>query len=313
MSRKFETKHENATTQLLQDEGLSCPIPMDYVKLKDGSLHPVFRVESYLRIMSLHDKLPLLLGHTADLSLVKEFWNRVKCFDPGHKVFQEHAGREAQVIPCCLYCDEGRTLRKSTILVCNLQPVLGGNKEPTYDASEMHTNMKYSSWATRLLLFTMVKSTYKKNPESLYTTWESYAEELLRLWEHGVEVLFGRKKIRLYINVYAIKGDWPMLAKMGKLARFFGRKTRTRVQEAQGMCHLCLAGREGVPFHDFGDDAAWRATFLRHSPFKSNPPFACLPQHSAMLYRYDIFHCCHKGIHAELAGSGLVGHRCENV
>ncbi|CAE7837994.1 unnamed protein product [Symbiodinium sp. CCMP2592] len=137
--------------------------------------------------------------------------------------------------------------------------------------------------------------------------WESVATELLHLWTNGVELILNNAKVTVFICLTAIKGDWPLLAKLGCLERFFGRKTKSSNQDkAKGICHLCLAGKSGFPFHDCMDTALWRTTFLQHSPFWQPSPFACLPYHQPLLYRFDVFHVCHKGVLAELAGSGLV-------
>ena len=305
LHRKRKTKHENTTSKILKDMGLSCPMPMDQIEV-DGDLYPCFRVESYLRIFSLHNKLSLLLGHVNDFSLVEEYWTRYKAIDPNHPTFSYHGGREKFVIPCYIHCDEGRTLKKSSIMVCNLQPVLGSNPDPDYDSSELHTNMKLATWATRLLLFVMLKQAYKKNDRPLYAAWESVAAELARLFEEGCTLVVRNVRITIYVCVVAAKGDWPLLAKIGRLARFFGRKSSAA--NAQGICHLCCAGRASYPYHDYTETATWRATYLQHEPYKPRfvPPFSVLPQHSALWYRYDIFHTCHKGIFAELAGSAIV-------
>ena len=308
MHRKRQTKHENETSKLLKEQGLSCPIPVHYVDLPKNARHPVFRVESYLRLLSLHNNLPMMLGHVRDVSMVREFWSRYKRLDPTHIVFSHHAGREQFVIPCYLHADEGRTLKKSSIMVCNLQPALGGNPDPEYDPAEMHTNMKFMSWVTRLLMFVMLKKIYKKDWTPFYVVVESLAKELLHLFEVGIDLMFEGTSTTFYICLLDVKGDWPILAKLGALERWFGRKTRTSTADAKGICHLCLAGTSSHPYHDCSDTARWRDTLLKHSPFKrlQPSPFACLPQHGAMMYRFDIFHCGQKGILAELAGSGLV-------
>eukprot|EP00439_Symbiodinium_sp_Y106_P083279 s332_g23.t1 len=202
MRRKRQTKHENTTQAILKEFGLSCPIPLDYVDIGDQGQHEVFRVESYLRIFSLHDKMGLLLGHTQTFSVVKEFWHRYRGIDPQHPVFSYHAGREQFVIPCCLHADEGRTLRKSSVMVCNLQPILGGNPYPQYDPEELHTNMKFSSFATRLLMFVMLKKVYKKDSTPLQKVWASLAEELLHLFEQGVDLILGSQKMTIYLSLH---------------------------------------------------------------------------------------------------------------
>ncbi|CAE7352853.1 unnamed protein product [Symbiodinium sp. CCMP2592] len=264
--------------------GLSCPMPMDEIEV-GGDRYPCFRVESYLRVFSLHNKLSLLLGHVDDFSLVEEYWKRYKAIDPEHPTFSYHDGREKFVIPCYIHSDEGRTLKKSSIMVCNLQPVLGSNPDPDYDSSELHTNMKFTTWATRLLLFVMLKQAYKKNDRPLYAAWESVAAELVRLFEEGCTLVVRNVRITIYVCVVAAKGDWPLLAKLGRLARFFGRKSSAA--NAQGICHLCYAGRPSHPYHDYTETATWRATYLQHQPHKPTfvPPFSVLPQHSALWYR----------------------------
>ena len=300
MHRKRETRHENCTSQLLKEAGLSAPIPVNYVDVGTGVPHEVFRVESYLRLFSLHNKIPLFTGHVHDLSLVDLFWQRYKCIDPLHPTFTDHRGREKFVLPCYVHADEGRTLKKSAIMIFNIQPVLGGNPDAAYSQDEMHTNMKYHSFATRFLLSTMVKNVYRKNSEPLYRLADAIAEELL-------EVHLGKKRVTVFIALMAIKGDWPILAKLGKLERFFGRQTRTKASKPKGICHLCLAGQQDIPYHDTAASALWRQSYLRYDPYKSPPPFAILPTHGALMYRFDIFHTALKGVHAELAGSAIAG------
>ena len=306
MHRKRATKHENTTSQIPKDEGLSCPIPVDYVMLDGGVGHEIFRIESYLKLFSLHEKLPLLLGHVNNLGQISKFWSRFKKVYPSHPIFSYHRGREDHVLPVCFHADEGRTLKKSQIMVMNLQPLLGGNPDPAYDPDEMHMNFKYSSYATRLLMTVMCKRVYRKSFRPLKAVLDSIAQELLHLWTTGVEVQLAGKTVRLYMVAVACKGDWPILAKVGHLVRWFGRATRNAEDHAVGICHLCLAGKSEHPLHDCSEGASWRSTFLMHSPFSNDPStFAVLPYHDPLFYRYDIFHCGHKGIMAELAGSAL--------
>ena len=308
LHRKRATKHENRTQEIFKESGLSCPIPLAYVDIGGGRQHEVFRVESYLRLFSLHEKLPFLLGHVNNFDLVELFWLRYKAVNPKHCIYTTHAGREKFVIPCLFHADEGRTLKKSQIMVMNLQPVLGGNPDPEYDPSAMHNNFKYSTFATRMLLTVMVKKVYRKSSAPLDLVLDSIAQELLKLWTDGVEVQLGSCKVTLFIAVVSLKGDWPILAKAGQLARFFGRMTRNPENSSVGCCHLCLGGQTGYDLHDFGDGAAWRATYLLHNPFKSGraSAFSILPYHDPLWYRFDIFHTAHKGVLAELTGSALV-------
>ena len=305
MHRKRLTKHENETSKLLQKEGLSCPIPIQYADIGTGSQHEFFSFESFIRILSLHQRLPLLLGHVNDFSMVAEFWDRYRIIEPAHPIYTTHANREKYVIPCFLHSDEGRTLKKSQIMVFNLQPVLGGNPEPEYDVNEMHTNMKFHSFATRFLLATMCKKVYRENSQPFYKLLEAIAADLLRLWEKGVEVQFREKSVRLHVCVVAVKGDWPALAKMGCMERWFGRAVKKRDAHGAGICHLCLAGCPDIPFHAIDREAEWRKTVLTVDPFKTPSPLSCLPNYGPMLYRFDVFHTAHKGILAELAGSAL--------
>ena len=63
MHKRRKTGHENRTPQLLREAGLTCPIPINYVDIGNGVSHPIFRVQDYLRVLILHNKLPLFLGH----------------------------------------------------------------------------------------------------------------------------------------------------------------------------------------------------------------------------------------------------------
>ena len=306
MHKRRKTGHENRTTQVLQEAGLTCPIPIDYVDTGNGVLHPIFRVQAYFRVLSLHNKLPLLLGHQANLALVEEYWTRFKAIYPEHPIFEYHKGREKFVIPVAFHADEGRTLKKSQVMVANLQPILGGNSSPEYDDEEMHHNFKFSTYCTRFLMFVMLKTVYRKSLDPFYKVLDSIAEELLELWQHGVDIFLKGRKLTLYVCLVAVKADWPLLAKLGRFQRFFGRKTRLLNAAAKGICHLCRAGQDNVPYHDYMANATWRASYLQDEPYDGNPPFSNLPWHNPLMYRFDIFHVGHKGVFAELAGSAIV-------
>ncbi|CAE7288493.1 unnamed protein product, partial [Symbiodinium pilosum] len=152
----------------------------------------------------------------------------------------------------------------------------------------------------------MLKKVYKKSLAPFYKVLDSIAEELLQLWRYGVDIFLKGRKLTLYICVVAVKADWPLLAKLGRFQRFFGRKTRLLNAAAKGICHLCRAGQDNIPYHDYSQNAAWRPTYLQDEAYDGNPPFHDLPWHNPLIYRFDIFHVGHKGVFAELAGSAIV-------
>ena len=69
---------------------------------------------------------------------------------------------------------------------------------------------------------------------------------------------------------------------------------------AKGICHLCSAGQNNIPWEDFFSRAPiWMGTCFKDAPFKQATPFSRLPHvpgQIGSLFAYDTFHAIHLGV-----------------
>ena len=263
-----------------------------------------------LRVLALHGKLPALWGgNQSAVEVLAKFWRRFRQLHPSHAIYTYHKNRLHQVLPLMLHADEGETLKKAGLMVISWQSPVGAGISTQTEPTDMPLNYVGSSFKTRFLISVLLKRLYTKQvKESLDSLMSIIATDLKQLFEQGLRLDFpDGKHQHYYVAWVGLKGDWPIQQKLGHLQRHFSRLT-TNEQVGVGICHLCEAGRPGVPLHDFSEHAAWRTTFLRTSPFETMGPLADVPQTASpeMMLRYDPFHTLHKGCFAELAGSGLV-------
>ena len=114
------------------------------------------------------------------------------------------------------------------------------------------------------------------------------------------------KKSRSGAESPGLKGDWPMLPKLGNLKSHFGCQADT-LSDKSSICHLCKAGTLGFPYSDHTVDAVWYKTYLQQRPWTTPSPLMQLPTLPApeKFYQFDVFHCMHKGLLAELTGSAI--------
>ncbi|CAE7211121.1 unnamed protein product [Symbiodinium sp. CCMP2592] len=276
--------------------------------------HPVLRVKDFLQALAESNKLPLMWGSTNNDSyaeVLPKFWRRWKTHDPQHAVFSHHRGHMAQVLPLQLHGDEGETLKKTGVMILNWQSPIGFGLAGSDDSpSAMSLNYLGNSYATRFLYTVCHKKSYAKDKSYVLTgIVQGLAEELVDLFYNGVTLNLGGKETTFYAALLGLKGDWPIQARVGNLTRHFARKAVYKVSaDTSGFCHLCRAGEQGYDANDYSQNAAWRETFLKVPPWTSEGPLCRVPQSPAKEYmhKFDIFHTLHKGVFAELSGSGLV-------
>ena len=313
LHRQSRTKHESSSSKYFEKRGLSCPIEIQQLDVGDGTMHPVLKVTDFLQALAEANKLPLLWGSTNNESyteVLPKFWRRWKAHDPLHAVFSEHKGRMAHVLPLQIHGDEGETLKKTGVMILNWQSPIGfGLAGSDDDPSAMSLNYVGNSYATRFLYTVCHKKSYAKEKSYVLSgIMQGLSEELVDLFHNGITVNLGGRKATFYVALLGLKGDWPIQARLGNLSRHFARKGVFKVSDKSGFCHLCRAGEQGYDPNNYGRDAAWRDTFLKFPPWNSEGPLCRVPQSPAkeFIHKFDVFHTLHKGVFAELAGSGLV-------
>ena len=310
MSRASKTRHENQTEALYIQQGLSAPIPISRVDLPKLPGHPYFKVSDYLRVFTEQEKLHLLMGGEVCFDKIAEFWRRYQAVCPEHPIYKKSESCRRFQIPVLLYADEGQTLKKQAIMIVSFQPALGNgtlsNQHHRPNDDGMGLNFAGSSYATRFLLSCLLKNKYRKSAETFDELIRVFVHEFNLVFEEGIAVSLASGNHKLGLSVIGVKGDWPILTRMGYLHRHFGRLAFGADRE--GICHLCMAGTVGVPFHEYDEHAKWIPTYLQCSPFsREDGPLSQLHQSPAQerTLMYDMFHVCHKGVFAELAGSAI--------
>ena len=107
-------------------------------------------------------------------------------------------------------------------------------------------------------------------------------------------------------------GDWPFLVKAFSLNRCFSNvsKQGSSKQRPKGICHCCLADRDGFPFEDFESRSPrWRQTINQVSPFGGDPALLKLPHDQANAPSFlgqDVFHGWHLGAAKQFLASAIV-------
>ncbi|CAE7251665.1 unnamed protein product [Symbiodinium sp. CCMP2592] len=292
-------------------------MPLTTKKLCGDRDHQVISPVDYVRELAANNKLENLTGGEPLKSTLRDFWERFQYLRPDHPALAHGVEACACSVPILLFGDEGRALKKQAAMVLGWEPMLGfGCMTHCTDDPESHhghkLNFDGSTYKTRMLYTIMHKKTYgsKKSGNkylmSLVDCWASDHAEAMQ----GVVVQHGPETIRVHLIPVGIKCDWPALVKLGQIKRSFYCDA---VPHGKGICHLCMANTAACP--DYSGDG-WKETMQHSEAFTA--PWDAVPAlvsqlcpgldewQQAAFYRLDLFHICHKGVMAELAGSGLV-------
>ena len=313
LNRASTTKHEHLSRKAFEDAGLKVKAPVSLLELGLKRPLPWLKVSDLIRTMALHEKLDKCLFGGCGPNGLNKFWNNYRRLWPEHPVFRRMSSDDSLWVPIYLHADEGRYLKKEQILLFNFQSALGFGTSLSRDAGQnleesQGVNILGSCYSTRFLIGTLLSQHYrKKNRDGhrLQALLNAITTDILEVYTHGVQVNFHGKWVTLYVVPLGLKGDWPMLAKLGNLSRSFSRKGRPKPDSC--VCHLCGAGAPGVPYHDHEIGAAWYESYLKTRPWTTPSKLMRLPTLPSpeQFYCFDIFHVCHKGIYAELAASAL--------
>ena len=235
-------------------------------------------------------------------SMLLVFWRRYSRICPGHQVFNGSV-QLRRSIPCYIHGDDGRSFKKSGVLLINLQGALGAGSAPFHKKHKsraefmtncMGLNIGGHSYGSRLLYYSMQRKFFAKQPEVFDHLLDNLANQLLKL-QQG----FTWGNDSWHIIVLGVKGDLPWLTKAGGFQRHFLRAQRVRnpKEPPAGICFLCHAGRSQVPYEDFRDDALWVPDGC-DLPWARQPSLLKLyhdPDCPSSFYKLDIFHNFHGG------------------
>lgn len=222
---------------LFRKYGLALPLEISTLKCGLFHLHYIC-LTSWFRYL-LNDFSHLLLGgfnidDPKATLLLKSFWESFRVANGDHWVFSQHGANLQKCVPYYLHLDEGTSLRKSAILVFNLQAAWGSETKSEFEnrfasesgrtdsdmarfmlESQCH-NQRGSSLLTRFLITAIPKRWYTKKNDFVYDKFlTTIAGECLKL---ALESTNG-----MFMVCLGVKGDAPALAKAGHYTRSFLR------------------------------------------------------------------------------------------
>ena len=274
--------------------------------------HPVIFPSSYVKSLAEAGKLCNLTGGQP-LSCLTSFWEKLRPLRPQHPVYRLPKETWQHIIPVYLIADEGRGFKKSQIMVLGSEPVLGEGCEAEDAITSLESlklNFRGNTFKTRQLYTVVPKKCYNKDAGPLNNLVNQWADDWHKCFS-GLELQHEDETIELRMAVLGLKADWPALSKLGRLDRSFAREA---YPSGFGICHLCMANSSQCPswhHHDLRT-APWIATMrtaeLPWKPARESGLTARIPMETGRKQRFylvDIFHTCHKGVHADLAGSGI--------
>lgn len=328
LARIPEKNSERDLHRLTSKFNLTLPIPLSEFRVGNQSFH-YLKMSDWIRFLLERNLWHHLAGLDAPNAEKCQqswlgFWARFRKVRPKHEVFQ-FPGKDLS--RCCaflLHGDEGRSVRKSAILVLAAHSILGYGIRTSSSACEkdLHRlNYKRNTWVTRYLLGVLPKGNYSNltGEESDMEVGEAnvyeallnvIAQDLRELFETGVvSPLDGHRYFLCIVNVM---GDWPFIQESGNLYRSFfnAAKHANCVSTPKGICHRCLADRPGVPWEDFeSDEPAWVATQNTELPFTRRPVLLQVPhvpEDPAELFAWDLFHTWHIGAGKSFLGTAIV-------
>ena len=316
----------NEFHRVLQQHGCSIPVPLEYVDLPSQKDVPFIRLSSWVSYLGRSQRLHYLTG-TADAKLRKalclEFWRRYERIRPGHPIFKlarEGGVRLETAIPVLHHGDEGRSYRKTPVMVVSTHGMLGrGCRQAKLQAglpikeTAMDMNFVGSTVTTHFIFAALPASLYKTHPEALDKMLSIYAEDARELALSGIDVLENGQREHISLWNIGVKGDLPYLSKAGHMSRTFSVVPRQSASKkfCNGICWACLAGKEGLresyPFEDLSEHPKWLATVGKDPGLDLEGPLLAIPHEDAtLLFRPDLWHSMHLGAGKTFIASSIV-------
>ena len=322
LAKCSEKNSERDTHRLTQNVGLTLPIPLSPLKLDCGEISFLKGTDwaSFVMRYNLWHNLCGLKkpDHDRCRAIWSQFWDLYKQIDPGHEIYSREGHDFSRTAAVVLHGDEGRTLKKSAIMVVSIHSILGHGMN-TCKMKEEYISMKLnyvqSTWTTRWLLAVLPRALYKEDDgeeiDVLQDLFAAIADDLRVLYEDGVQ---GRDGNTFYFCPVKIMGDWPFMAKCGCLGRSFMNvaKHKSSSKESKGICHRCKAGLEGFLWEDvLNSKPAWKASINTLDPFTRIPTVLRLPHDTndpASFFSWDLFHGWHIGLAKNFLASAIVAY-----
>ena len=251
---------ERGVEKVVKKQGTRLEVRLSEVHL-DGVDIPWIDPRDWIQYIVDNGLLSLFAGVKVDQQHLapqvwRDFGKKFKLLNPHHQLFDvDDIGDYGRLIGLYIHGDEGRTLKKSGLMVTSIQSVLGqgfDSKRLKRDVSgflKPQVNFAGHTFTSRFVSFVMPKTLYDKKPNIYHAALDLFAQNLAGLLTAGVRDPYTNEVYKFV--VLGCKGDLPYLAKSGCLNRTFntGAKKGNSTKN-HGVCHLCLAGYPEFPAED---------------------------------------------------------------
>ena len=297
---------------------LTLPIKKSILDTPDSSVKlPVLEMASWVEFMLKQNCWHMLVGHLKpnpqrEERILEAFWSNFRKMSPSHDVFRLAAANQlvlSRTCPVVLHGDEGRGRKHSAYLVVSWRSLLGRGLHPAREHQRVHGAKKLyakqkcnyigHSYTTRYMLAGLRKTEYTGENASVFDALMTFcAREAHNMAMVGVADVTGKKH---WMMMLYITGDWPWLHKSGNFTRSFNNVLKsTSQQAARGICHLCAAGQDHVPFEQVNTTRPiWWGTQYQDPPSEEASPFQIVPHipgQFGAFWCFDFFHTWHLGV-----------------
>ncbi|CAE7356747.1 unnamed protein product, partial [Symbiodinium microadriaticum] len=306
---------EEGVHKVLQNNNCGLPVEMDYMDLP-GNQKPVpyVKLSSWMKFLGTTERLHYLTGCTdggVRRQTCHEFWRRLQKLRPQLPIFQlarDGRLRLEDAIPVVHHGDEGRTYKKSPLMVLSTHGVLGKGshqgpkKELPIHLDPQKLNFLGSTILTHYVFAVLPQALYKTTPEVLDSMLSLYASDLENLALNGIDIVEDGEVRHLWCWSLGVKGDLPYLGKAGHFQRTYSMCPKKSVSKkaACGICFMCSAGDENLeelfPWEDMSTTAKWIQTVGTNPGYASDGPLLRIPHDvGELFYRLDLWHVFHLG------------------
>ena len=329
IARCSEKNSERDSHRVLDSFGLGLPIPMTDLNVNTTEIDmQILRLRDWMAYILEHNCFHLMCGLMApdanrECAILSAFWSRFRHENPTHPIYGMAARGEidlATTVPIVCHGDEGRGAKRQAFMVVNFHGLLGRGTNPQRRREKTlgikpryvkhNLSFRGHTYSNRFLFGCMPKHWYTGEREDVFDAlMKAAAEEADFLATTGVKDPHSGKTYRCMM--LGVSGDWPWLQKSGNLNRTFNHvQKRLNVRNPPaGVCHLCRAGQNDVPYEQIGTRRPlWMPTLNEQSPFSTPSPFQVIPHDTeklAELWKFDLFHCYHLGVGRQFLGSYL--------
>ena len=304
-ARLSRTKHEHDLNSVFEKFNLTMKVPMHFVDLGTASTHPTFRPVDLVSSLVSYEKLHLLLRDHSGQDL-EDFWAIYRLGHAAHPVYTEHQHNLKSCLPVLLFGDEGTSQKRKALMVLEWQPLLGSGSARAQDL-----NMLGVSTTNRFLYSVLMSKEYsgkKRANEPLHKLVDHLATEFRSCFYDGIAVKNVAWTKRIYLICLGLKGDLQGIVKLGKLTRNFMRDSASA--KSAGICHLCLAGHQGKPWHEHDFQVMSGLKRNLPPPWASEPSLIAkipqIPSRKHEFFKVDLFHTLHKGFFGDIAANSIV-------